>query len=76
LKFLAQDLLPQGQPLPVILTQAPPVDLDDDEDQQDIAFKTNQSEMRRLRQENVQLREDVRNFADRSQYPKDVQTSA
>ena len=31
LKFLAQDLVPVGQPTPEILTQPPPVGLDDDE---------------------------------------------
>jgi hypothetical protein len=42
LKFLAQDLVPTGQPLPTILTQAPPVSLDDDDqrENEDIAFKT------------------------------------
>ena len=38
LKFLAEDLNPVGQPIPEILSYPPPLDLNDDE-QEDVNFQ-------------------------------------
>lgn len=75
LKFLAQDLSPPGQPLDPILTQPPPVDLDE-EMAQDLTAQRAASEMSRLRLRNQDLTRQLEDVVNRSQYGKDVQTSA
>jgi hypothetical protein len=74
LKFLAQDLSPPGQPLDPILTQPPPVDLDE-EMAADLTAQRAASEMSRLRLRNQDLQRQLEDVVNRSQYPKDVQTS-
>lgn len=70
LKYLAEDLHPIGQPLPEILTQQPPVSLEDDDE--DINLKRQQGEINRLRQRNQQLEENFRELADKSYTNEEV----
>jgi hypothetical protein len=65
LKFLGEDLHPIGQPMPDILTQQPPVSLDDEKDD-DQQARSQQGEISRLRQRNVELEDNLRTLADRS----------
>lgn len=58
LKYLAEDWAPLGQPLPEILTMPPPVNLEDDED--DDYLRRQQSEIDRLKNRNRNLEEDLR----------------
>lgn len=62
LKFLAEDWVPLGQPLPEILTMPPPVSLDDDDE--DEYLRRQQSELDRLKNRNRNLEEDLRRFGD------------
>jgi len=70
LKYLAEDLHPIGQPLPEILTQQPPVSLEDDDE--DINLKRQQGEINRLRQKNQQLEENFRELAEKSYTNEEV----
>jgi hypothetical protein len=72
LKYLGEDLSPIGQPLADILTQPPPVSLDDENER---VQSRGQSELGRLRQRNAQLEKNVADLADKQYQAQNVGTS-
>ena len=58
--------------MPDILTQQPPVALDDEDD--DVALRSQQGEISRLRQRNIELENNLRNFADQENVRASVNT--
>lgn len=72
LKYLGEDLSPIGQPLADILTQPPPVSLDDENER---VQSRGQSELGRLRQRNAQLEKNVADLAEKQYQAQNVGTS-
>ena len=64
LKYLGEDLSPIGQPLADILTQQPPVSLEEEGTQEAMRDSRAGSELSRLRKRNAQLEKNVQELAD------------
>lgn len=64
LKYLGEDLSPIGQPLADILTQQPPVSLEEEGAQEAMRDSRAGSELSRLRKRNAQLEKNVQELAD------------
>lgn len=62
LKYQAEDWAPPGEPLPDILTMPPPLDLEDDQD--DDYLRRQQSEIDKLKNRNRNLEDDIRRLTD------------
>jgi len=62
LKYLAEDWAPPGERLPDLLTLPPPIQLDDDQD--DDYLRRQVSEIDRLKNRNRALEDDMRKLTD------------
>lgn len=67
-------MIPIGQPMPDILTQQPPVALDDEDGNDDVALRSQQGEISRLRHRNIELENNLRTFADQDNVKASMNT--